>query len=93
MEAMPMTLLEAAALKVPIICSDIDACKTIFENHEVLFFKSGDVDDLANKIHWALGHKEEMLKRSNNAYAKVKNTYSWDKIVLEYDKLYKAMCL
>jgi len=93
MEAMPITLLEAAALRVPIICSDIDACITIFENHEVLFFKSGNVDDLANKIQWALGHRDEMYNKSINAYEKVKSKYSWEKIALEYDNIYKALSL
>jgi galacturonosyltransferase len=31
-EGMPMTLMEAAAMKTPIICSDIDACKQTVED-------------------------------------------------------------
>ena len=88
MEAMSIMLLEAVSLKVPLICSDIIENKDVFNEKEVLFFKSGDSYDLAEKITWALKNEKEISKKVKNAFKKLKNEYSWEIIAPEYDKIY-----
>ena len=53
-------LLEAASTGTPIICSDIPENTQVFEEHEVLYFKDKDDNDLAKKLQWALKNEEEM---------------------------------
>lgn len=90
-EAMSMMLLEVASVKTPIICSDIPENTVVFNNDEVLFFKSGDVQDLAEKLKWAISNPDEMKKKSLRAYNKVKDKYLWSNITKQYEKLYQQI--
>ena len=83
-----MMLLEVASLGVSIVCSDITENTSVLGEH-ALYFKSGDVDDLANKLGWALDHAEAIRELGNAAQAWVKQNYSWDVIVERYEKLYQ----
>lgn len=87
-EAMSIMLLEAAMVKVPIICSDIPANTAVFNSDEVEFFKSEDEIDLADKIKTVLANNSNEAK-SNKAFETLMKKYTWDKISPEYSKIYK----
>jgi len=90
-EAMSMMLLEGASVKSPIICSDILANKEIFNDEEVLFFKTDDVNDLSKKILYALSNYSEMVKKADKAYQKLINNYNWEEISLQYNYLFRKL--
>lgn len=90
-ENMSIMLLEAASVLTPIICSDIPENKVIFNEDEVLYFKSEDHDDLAEKIEWSISNPELMDKKSHKAYEKVLAVFTYEKISLEYRKLYDVL--
>lgn len=90
-EAMSMMLLEVASIKTPIICSDIPENTAIFCNEEVLFFKSGDEQDLAEKLKWAISNPDKMKTKSLRAHNKVKEKYLWSDITKQYEKLYQKV--
>ena len=90
-EAMSMMLLEAASQRVPIICSDINANKAVFNNDEVLYFKVDDSTNLADKIKWALENESEMQKKADLAFEKLRLEYQWENIAKEYSKLYHKL--
>ena len=90
-EAMSMMLLEAASMKAPIVASDIEENKAIFDETEVLYFKSGDQDDLAEKIKYALDNPEEMRKMAERAYQKVIDDFIWDEIAEKYADIYDIL--
>ncbi|MHA1344450.1 MAG: glycosyltransferase family 4 protein [Promethearchaeota archaeon] len=90
-EAMSMMLLEAASVKTPIIASDIIGNKDIFNEDEVLFFKTDNPSDLAEKIKWALSNYDEMLLKSNKAYMKLVQQYNWNIIADKYKKIYNEL--
>lgn len=87
-ESMSMMLLEVASLKTPIICADIPENRDIFSPEEVLFFKSGDVEDLARKIDWAFSHYDIMLNKASNALNKLTSSFLWKDITQKYRKAY-----
>ena len=89
-EAMSMMLLEAASQGVPIISSDIPDNISVLPHH-ALFFKSGDVSDLYDKLDWALQHPEEMQALGIGAKSWVEGNYQWDLIVANYDRIYHAV--
>jgi glycosyltransferase involved in cell wall biosynthesis len=91
MEAMSIMLLEGASVKTPVVCSDIQENIDIFNDNEMLFFKSGNYHDLAEKIHWALHHPKEMRRKANNAYSKLTNDYNWKGISVKYSELYSEL--
>ncbi|MFX1588004.1 MAG: glycosyltransferase family 4 protein [Promethearchaeota archaeon] len=90
-EAMSNMLLEAISMSTPIICSDIPENRAILDDEDVLFFKTNDVNNLAQKIKWALNFPSEMTKKAVHANMKLIKNYTWDKIAMEYDKLYKIL--
>jgi len=89
-EGMSMMLLEAASLQTPIICSSILENKIVMQD-SVLYFRSGDAIDLACQIQWALAHPGEMTNLGQKAGIFIKDTLSWDKIVEQYEDIYKDL--
>ena len=92
LEAMSMMLLEVAALEVPVICSDIPENTEVLGEH-ALYFKSGDITDLTNKLRWALEHIETMREIAHAAQENVKQNFPWDEIVKEYEQVYQKTAI
>jgi len=90
-EAMSIMLLEVVAMKTPVICSDIPENLAIFSDDEVVFFRSNNAEDLAEKIIWALKNEDEMKTKALKAYSRLKSEYRWERIARKYDKLYQAI--
>jgi len=90
-ENMSIMLLEAASVRTPIICSDIPENKVIFDDQEVLYFNSEDRKDLADKIEWAGSNIDLMREKAEKAYEKIINVYTYEKISLEYQKLFNSL--
>jgi len=87
-EAMSMVLLEAVSLGVPVISSDIPENTAVLRN-EGVYFRSGDVESLAEKIQWALKHPREMAEVASAAQSRVQREHSWDLIAGQYAEIYK----
>lgn len=90
-EAMSMMLLEVVSMKTPVIASDIPSNKAIFNDDEVLFFRSNDSDDLSEKIRFALANPEVLEAMAEKAYIKLSLDYTWDSISKRYSNLYKKL--
>ena len=88
-EAMSMVLLEAVSVSCPVVCSDIIENKDIINEDEVLFFKTKDEKDLAEKIAFALENKEEIKQRSIKAKERFLNEYSWKTISDKYRNIFR----
>ncbi len=89
-EAMAITLLEVAALRIPLVASDIPENRVVLPD-QALFFKSGDVADLRARIEWALGHPAEMKELAAAAYQHVAQNYHWPTIIDTYEQLYDRL--
>ena len=89
-EAMSMVLLEAASLGVPIVCADIPANRAVLPE-QALYFTSGEAEDLAARLEWALGHSSEMKALGAQAQAWVRAHFDWDGIAEQYDRLYREV--
>ncbi|MFW5872908.1 MAG: glycosyltransferase family 4 protein, partial [bacterium] len=63
-EGMSNMLLEAASLRVPIIASDIEQNKDVFNDEEMLFFERGRSKDLAEKIRYAIDNQGVMTDKA-----------------------------
>lgn len=90
-EAMSIMLLEVASLKTPIIASDIVENLDIFDNNEVLFFKSENVESLSEKINWALSNNSKLSNYSQMAYDKLIKEYLWNNISKKYASIYNSL--
>ncbi|GAF03231.1 UDP-D-galactose:(glucosyl)lipopolysaccharide-1, 6-D-galactosyltransferase [Saccharicrinis fermentans DSM 9555 = JCM 21142] len=90
-EAMSIMLLEAASVKVPIICSDIPANTAVFSNEEVSLFVSEDMDDLQHKILYFYGHKSEAFHKAQKAFEKLEKSHSWATIANQYKVVFASL--
>ena len=90
-EAMSMVLLEAASVKTPLICSSIPGNKNVFNDDEVLYFEKNNIDDLAEKLEWALSNLRKMKQKADNAYQKLSRHYLWEKISKKYEEIYNEL--
>jgi len=82
-EAMSMMLLEVASLKKGIVCSDIIQNKDAIGDNAV-YFKSGDIVDLRNKLTFAMENIELMDSIGLKAFTWIKENRNWDKISNNY---------
>ncbi|MGB5436865.1 MAG: glycosyltransferase family 4 protein [Maribacter sp.] len=89
-EGMSIMLLEVASTGKPILASDIPENTQVFDDNDVLFFKSKDINDLSQKLKWIENNKSAFVTMGKNAKTKVNNHYTWDKITLEYISLYNS---
>jgi len=88
-EGVPRVLLEASALGLPLITTDMPGCKDVVENeYNGKLVKIKDSNDLYEKIISLAEDQELMNEFSINAKEKVK-LFDLDIIVASYDKVYK----
>lgn len=87
-EAAPLVILEAFALKVPVIGSDYIAIKEMV-NHNVngLIFKNGDVDCLKEQLDRIINEPELITKLSQN----IGNVRTFENVAKEHDRLYRSL--
>lgn len=76
-EGMPMTLLEAFALKTPVIASNLGAMKSMMKHKETgLLFEPNSVTDLKEKVDFALSNPNKLKEIAKNSYKNFINLYS-----------------
>ncbi len=91
-EGLPNILLEAMALKKPVIATDVGGVREIVKNGENGFIVSpGCPDEIADKIINILSDDEASLKMGENAYRFVKENFDIKKMVSSYEFLYEKL--
>lgn len=86
---MPVSLLEAMNAGLLVISSRVGGVPYIIdEGRTGLLFESGNADDMAAQIEWALAHQEESVAMIAAAHAEVKK-YSWNNIKKQILPLYE----
>jgi glycosyltransferase involved in cell wall biosynthesis len=79
-ENFPVTIAEAFACGVPVICSKMGAMQEIVEDHRTgLHFMPGSEKDLAAKVEWAWNHPEPMLEMGRAARLEYETKYTAEK--------------
>ncbi len=89
LEGMSMMLLEAGCLGTPMICSDIPQNLAVLSSKEVLYFESKNVEDLVEKLQWALNNEGKMQALAQQTKRTIEQNYTVDKVVQEYIELYE----
>lgn len=90
-EGMSLMLLEASSVGKPIVASDIPENRQVFREDEVLYFRVSDVDDLAQKITWALDHPEEMSVRAVRCRERVLRDFVMSRISRQFQEGYEQL--
>jgi len=73
----PTRIFEYLAMHKPVIVPDTQGIQDYFKEDEILFFKAGQVDDLARQMQWAFENPaglREVLARGRAVY----DQHNWD---------------
>jgi glycosyltransferase involved in cell wall biosynthesis len=85
-EGMSNALLEAMAMKVPVVVSSIpENQELIIHDHNGLVFKVGDPESLAENILKGLNNPEEMRAFAMNSRLLIEEKYNINKIIKDID--------
>ena len=79
-ENFPVTIIEAFACGVPVICSRLGAMQEmVADGRTGLHFNPGDAEDLARRVGWAWTHPEEMAAMGRAARTEYEAKYAADR--------------
>ena len=79
-------LAEYVGLKIPVICSDLDTTRYYFTDENILYFESGNVDDLCKRILFAYNNRDRMQRMAEAAYERSK-AINWTIMAERYLKV------
>ena len=87
LEGMSLSLLEALAYGNTLLCSDIPENTSVAEN-KAIYFKKGNVDDLAEKLQLLCNDPQLAEKTKRDADQFILSKYSWQDVAEATCKLY-----
>ena len=80
-EGFPNVILQAGAMQLPVICSDIPGNADIIKNEKTgMMFEVKNEDDLYRKLKYAIENKEDTAKIADSLFKEVTQLYSRKKI-------------
>ena len=88
LEGMSLCLLESLAFKNALLCSDIPENTSVAEDRAV-YFKKGDIDDLADKLMMLCDSSDVVEKIRDGVDEFILNKYSWSDVAVATLELYK----
>ncbi|MBW3013439.1 glycosyltransferase family 4 protein [Candidatus Woesearchaeota archaeon] len=91
-ETFPFVLLEAMALGVPVVCSDIPNLKELFiEKGLAVPILPKDPKSIESAVRFCIENPDKINDMANKAQAEIKDNYSWARITEKYKNLYNSM--
>ncbi|WP_217511438.1 glycosyltransferase [Vibrio metschnikovii] len=87
-EGMPLSLIEAASMKTPIVSSRIKVVEEMFNGGEIGFYDFGNIKELDGALSKVLADKESY---SNKVYSKYLESYTDIKMSSQYLYLYNKL--
>ena len=89
LEGLPMTLLEAMAMRVPVVASRLDGIAEVIEDgHDGLLATPGSRDDFVGKVRALLDAPELRRQLAEQAAIKVRSRFSAERMAREVEALY-----
>jgi glycosyltransferase involved in cell wall biosynthesis len=87
-EGLGIALVEAMAARVPVVATDVGACREVLEDGECgLLVPPQDPAALAEKITWLLSHPEEARELADKAYSRAQTVYHRKEMARKYAAL------
>ena len=92
-EAFPRTLLEAAALRTPIIATSLEGTKErLTDGESALFYSPGDVGLLSRLLERLAGDRPLGRKLAETANARVTQAWTYEDMIASYaEQVHKAL--
>jgi glycosyltransferase involved in cell wall biosynthesis len=91
-EGMPMALVEAVSMGIPVLGSNIPGINLVLNKFPEMLFESGNVQDLASKIEGVISKSnDERNKISKNLRKHCIENYSMESFVKSHEELYRKL--
>ena len=91
-EGLPRTVLEAMAMKLPIVTTDVPGCReTVDPGKNGFLVPPRDVESLKAKILWFVQHPTECHRMGEASRWKVEREFSVDRVVTQHLDLYQKV--
>jgi len=91
-EGLSSVILEAMALRTPVLASDISENRELIEHEKTGFlFPTGNDDELASMLEYLLLRKDLLKEVSQRAYQLVLKEYTWDVVIKKYIDFYEKL--
>lgn len=91
-EGLPTTVLEAGAVGLPVIATDVGGTKEIILNNKTgILIKPKDISALTDSISKLLSHKKFSETLANNLNNLVKKEYSYEEMINKFDGVYRSL--
>ena len=91
-EGLPLVSLESLAYGLPVIASDIESNTELILNGKTgLTVKPRDPKELAEAIYWMTENPFKAYKMAENGYSMVKEKYSLERMLHQYERLYDGI--
>ena len=91
-EGLPMTLLEAMALKIPVISAKVGGISTVLDGGNAgTLIAEGSLFEFVNELENCINNQEVYERKANIAATRVRNKYSSKKCAQKYMKLYREL--
>ncbi len=85
----PLTILEAMACKTPIISTNVGGIPEIITSDETgILCQPKDYKTLAKKIDYALSNPDRCSEMAENAYQRLKKTFTFERMIDKYEEVY-----
>lgn len=86
-EGLSPVILESTFLGAPVICANIPQ-NTYGLAEFGTYFRSGDEEDLKDKLEYSIEHQAEMKERATLACDRVTRNFSWDTVVDQHVSIF-----
>jgi glycosyltransferase involved in cell wall biosynthesis len=89
-EGFPMSVAEAFACGVPVLCSRLGGMlELVFDHRSGLHFTPGDAGDMTQKIGWAFEHPAELARMGREARREYEDNYTSEKNYIRLMEIYE----
>ena len=90
-EGVSTALLEAMALKIPVVATRVGGNLEVVRDGVDGILVRPDASELVDAVERLLMDRDYAGRLSRNAFRRVLENYSWDKVFMEYLKLYRSV--
>ena len=90
-EGVSTTLLEAMALKIPVVATRVGGTIEVARDNREAILVEPEANEIMNAVEYLLEDRGYARRLAENAYYRVVSTFSWDVVQKLYLKLYESV--